>query len=154
MFRITIRELLLLPAFVAVGCATLKYASEVWYVLVASAAMISLILAGIVVAVDRGRSQAVAIGFALSVMAYGGLFVVADYELPSTKAFHALYWSAVVSEGYVDPGTGQEVLGEPAKGLKVHALAKARLQSLHGARAPAMRPDTGLCRLPVCHLGL
>jgi hypothetical protein len=110
--RFTIRELLLLLAAVAVGCAALKYAGELWYVVVGNITLLTLVLAVIVVAVDRGRNQAAAIGVALSLAWYGLIFMTPRGELPSEKILQALYWTIVV-EGHVDPATGQEVPGDP-----------------------------------------
>jgi hypothetical protein len=69
--RISLRELLLLVTLVALAIASLKYASELWLAIVAGLAMIAFFVTGIVAVVDRGPRQAFAIGFALTMIAYG-----------------------------------------------------------------------------------
>jgi peptidoglycan hydrolase-like protein with peptidoglycan-binding domain len=71
--RISLRELLIGVALVALAIVSLRYANygTVWPAVVTGVMMIALFVALIVAAVDRGPRQAFAIGFALTVVAYG-----------------------------------------------------------------------------------
>jgi hypothetical protein len=69
--RLSLRELLVLMALFAVLLPSLKYASDSWLALVAAITMAAFVLAMIVAIVDRGPRQAFAIGFALTMAAYG-----------------------------------------------------------------------------------
>lgn len=71
MFRISLREVLIVVALANVAIASLKYANEFWLLLVAAVTMIVLFVVLIVAAVDRGSAQAFAIGFALTMISYG-----------------------------------------------------------------------------------
>lgn len=71
MFRISLRELLVGVACVALAIVTLTYASDAWVAFVAGLAMLAFFTAIVVAAVDRGRRQAFAIGFALVMLVYG-----------------------------------------------------------------------------------
>jgi hypothetical protein len=65
-FKFTIRELVGLTAFVAVGIAALKYANAYWLTAVSTAVWLAFIAAAIVAVVDRGERQAVAIGMVIA----------------------------------------------------------------------------------------
>jgi hypothetical protein len=70
-FRISLRELLVVVSLVALSVASLKFANDFWLAVVAGLAMIALFASLIIAAVDRGPRQAFAIGFALTMIAYG-----------------------------------------------------------------------------------
>lgn len=125
MFRVSLRELLLLVAAVAVAIVSLKYASETWVAIVAGLAMLAFFVAIIVAAVDRGRRQAFALGFALVVIAYGlivlnmpvtyrvnnqpaGTMELDQWEgrLPTTRLLRYVHVAVDDSE-YVDDATGK-----------------------------------------------
>ena len=70
-FRISLRELLVLFAAVAGGCAALNYANQWWQTAVGAVLLISVMASAVVALFDRGRRQARAIAFALFAAAYG-----------------------------------------------------------------------------------
>lgn len=72
-WRFSLRELLFVLGFVALACVSLKYVGVVWVLLLSSLVLLILIGAAILTVVDRGRSQAGAIGIALTLSIYGGL---------------------------------------------------------------------------------
>lgn len=78
MFRLSLRELLMLVAIVAFATASLKYASELWLALVTGVTTFAFCAALIVAAVDRGLRQAFALGFALTMVAYGATLMTGD----------------------------------------------------------------------------
>lgn len=78
MFRLSLRELLMLVALVASATASLKYASQLWLALVAGVTTVAFCAALIVAAVDRGQRQAFAMGFALTMIAYGATLMTGD----------------------------------------------------------------------------
>ncbi|HEX5103743.1 MAG TPA: hypothetical protein VFV87_08040 [Pirellulaceae bacterium] len=117
--RISLLELLLLLAAVAVGCAALKYAGEVWWIVLSSALLVGFLAAAVVAVVGRGPGQARAIGFVLCVMIYMPLIWAAPLDtsreldphagrLPTTKLLGAIFES-IVSRKQVDMATGQPV---------------------------------------------
>jgi hypothetical protein len=70
-FRMSLREMLILVALVAMGICSLKYANDTWLPLVAGVTMIAIFIALIIAFVDRGPRQAFAIGFVLVALSYG-----------------------------------------------------------------------------------
>ena len=118
-WRFSLRELLMLLGFVAVGCAALKYAGEVWVTALSAIVLLLFMLSTVVAVIDRGHRQALAIGFALCVAVYGVLFwssTRADQgnreldphegRLPTTKLLKPLF-TALVSGVYIDSSTGK-----------------------------------------------
>jgi hypothetical protein len=71
MFRVSLRELLIGVAVIALAIGSLTYASDTWVAIVAGLAMLGFFAAIVVAAVDRGPRQAFAIGFALVMLVYG-----------------------------------------------------------------------------------
>jgi hypothetical protein len=105
-FRLSLREVFVLVALVALAIPSLKYASELWLALVAAVSIISLFVALIVAVVDRGLRQAFAIGFAL-IMAGYGLIVISsptrefdqwEGRLPTTQLLRYTYSAVDRSE--------------------------------------------------------
>jgi hypothetical protein len=116
MLRITLRELLVLTAFVAAGLAALKYAGDVTLMIMTSGVHLCLMAMTVIALVDRGRRQAIASGFTACVAIYLALLM---FREPN-----ALYWwmtdkllgrlhEAMVTETWVDLLTGQEVAFDP-----------------------------------------
>ncbi len=121
--RFTLRELLLLLAFVAISCAALKYAVGLWLLGLSSGVLLLFMGAAVLAAVDRGQRQAQAMGFALCVAIYGILFwstfsltnagqnpELDPYSgsLPTSKALAPLF-EAIVKRSYYDMNTGKEI---------------------------------------------
>lgn len=84
MFRISLREMLVLVAMIALAIASLKYADSMWLGIIAGVTMAVLFGALIVAGVDRGRRQAFAIGLALTIIAYGAVLLT-GYSVPAAS---------------------------------------------------------------------
>ena len=106
LFRLSLRELLLALAFVALACAALKYAGEVWWTVLSAGVLIVFLAATVLAVVARGQEQALAIGFVLCVAIYGLLIWSAPIDpgdqqsreldpysgsLPTTKVMRPLF---------------------------------------------------------------
>lgn len=114
-WRFSLRELLLLLGFVAVGCAALKYAGEAWVTALSAVVLLLFMLSAVSAVVDRGHRQALAIGFALCMGVYGIPFSQENRELdphagrlPTTKLLKPLF-TALVNGVYIDSSTGKIV---------------------------------------------
>lgn len=122
--RFSLRELLLIVGFVAVACVSLKYAGYVWQLVLSSVVLLLFLTASIVALVDRGRSQAGAIGLALALAIYGVLIWASPNQqntntsiemepwsgrLPTTKALDPLQ-RLLTLEFWVD-SSGKELVG-------------------------------------------
>jgi Zn-dependent protease with chaperone function len=111
MFRVSLRGMLILVAFFAIAIVSLVYANDFWVSVVTGILMVAFLGALIVAFVDRGFSQAFAIGFVLAILTYGiALFserstrggnVVSNDRLPATRTLNWLY-RRVERGGYVD----------------------------------------------------
>jgi hypothetical protein len=77
LFRLSLRELLLLIGIVAAAIASMKYASPAWRTCVYTVAMAIFMWAAVVAVIERGPRQAFAIGMALLMVIYGVLFISA-----------------------------------------------------------------------------
>ncbi|HEY3392897.1 MAG TPA: hypothetical protein VGK58_09335 [Lacipirellulaceae bacterium] len=75
LFRLSLRELLLLIAMVAIAIASLKYASPAWRTFVYTITMAIFMWAAVVAVIDRGPRQAFAIGLFLLMAIYGVIVV-------------------------------------------------------------------------------
>ena len=75
MFQISLRQLFILVATIALAIVSLKYASEILLSLGAMAGAIVFVAAAIVAVVGRGPRQAFAIGFVAATVGYGLLIV-------------------------------------------------------------------------------
>lgn len=135
MFRMSLRELLIGVALLAVAIVSLKYASDTWLAIVAAITMLIFFVELIVAVVDRGPRQAFAIGCALTITAYAlvlntgqrtsgssGSISSQNVELdhmrgriPTTRLLR--YVHAAVEDGtYVNVFTGKELPNrDPAK---------------------------------------
>src|SRR5262245_54509763 len=78
MVRMSIRQLLLFVAIIAIAIVSLNFANDLWMMSVVGATMIVVFGAAIVGIVDRGPRQAFAAGFAVPAALYllllGALF--------------------------------------------------------------------------------
>jgi hypothetical protein len=68
--RVSLWELFLVLGLVGVGCASLKYAGEVWWIVLSSAMLAGFLVGAVAAVVGRGAMQARAIGFVLCVAIY------------------------------------------------------------------------------------
>jgi hypothetical protein len=75
LFRLSLRELLLLIAVVAFAIASMKYASPAWRTCVYTITMAIFMWAAVIAVIDRGPRQAFAIGMFLLMVIYGALIV-------------------------------------------------------------------------------
>jgi hypothetical protein len=73
--KLALRELLMVVALIALGCAALKYANDMWFAVIAAIVFLTFFRALIVAAVDRGPAQAFAIGMALVMAGYALLLL-------------------------------------------------------------------------------
>jgi hypothetical protein len=78
--------LFLVLGLVAVGCASLKYAGEVWWIVLSSVMLAGFLAAAVVAVVGRGVMQARAIGFVLCVAIYMLLLWSAPIERDGTTS--------------------------------------------------------------------
>jgi len=128
MFRMSLRELLIGVALLAIAIVSLKYASDTGLVIVAAITMLVFFVALIVAVVDRGTRQAFAIGFALIMAAYGLVLMTGqrisgfsgnitskniefdqwEGRLPTTRLLRYVHASIDKSQ-YVDAKTGKEI---------------------------------------------
>jgi hypothetical protein len=77
LFRLSLRELLLLIAMVALAIASMKYASTGWRTCVYTITMAIFMWAAVVAVIDRGPRQAFAIGMVILMVIYGVLLISA-----------------------------------------------------------------------------
>lgn len=82
LFRLSLREMLVLMALVAFAIGSLKYASELWLAIVLAVTMMIFFGTVILAAVDRGHRQAFAIGVALTMVAYGLMLMTGRWWAP------------------------------------------------------------------------
>jgi hypothetical protein len=75
LFRLSLRELLLLFAMVALAIASMKYASPAWRTCVYTITMAIFMWAAVIAVIDRGPRQAFAIGMVILMVIYGVLVV-------------------------------------------------------------------------------
>jgi hypothetical protein len=75
LFRLSLRELLLLIAMVALAIASMKYASPAWRTCVYTITMAIFMWAAVISVIDRGPRQAFAIGMVLLMVIYGVLLI-------------------------------------------------------------------------------
>jgi hypothetical protein len=142
MFRLSLRELLTIVAFVAIGIASLKYANDFWLAVVAAVTMLSFFAVTIVAIVDGGPRQAFAIGFALTMLAYGLILLTGrttlgfggnsyskniemdpyDGRLPTTRMLR--YVHIAVTE------TQEAVVGSPFSGMAKQVVEKPQREIL------------------------
>lgn len=121
--RISLQELLILVAFIALGCAALKYANDVWCTILAASVLLLVMAAAVAALVDRGRRQAMAIGFTVCAAIYGVAFWAAPLEntgmqsreldpytgrLPTTTLLKPIF-EGTVRRTWYDFQTGQEL---------------------------------------------
>lgn len=122
LFRLSLRELLVLIALAATAIVSLQFASAGWVTVVAGIILAAFAMAVIVALVDRHARQAFAIGFATSMVVYGVVLAGLCFNsawaslefnpdagmLPTTRLLKVAY-AAVVKTRWVDFRTGQEV---------------------------------------------
>jgi hypothetical protein len=150
MFRISLRQLLILVAAVALAMVSLKYASPAWQVVLGLSVMLVLFAAVIVAIVDRGPRQAFALGMAVIILGYGLLVAngrqqsnqtttnvelrASSGHLPTTALLRYLFSS--ISQVEFKDSTGK-VISENEAQTTVSAW-QAAMQS--GRGAPQMPP--------------
>jgi hypothetical protein len=111
-FRVSLRELLLLVALTAAAAASLRYASDGWLALISALAMLALFAAAIVAIVDRGQRQAFAIGFAIVLAGYHLLLINGEFmpgaRAPTTMSLTLLHES-INQNRWINSDTGEEL---------------------------------------------
>jgi hypothetical protein len=138
--RVSLWELFLVLGLVAVGCASLKYAGEVWWIVLSSVMLAGFLAAAVAAVVGRGAMQARAIGFVLCVAIYLLLvfwsapfnddgttsreFDPATAHLPTTRLLLPLH-AALSTQIWIDASTGRPMPNfDPHSGigLNVHSV--------------------------------
>ena len=118
--RFSLRHLLALVAAVAVALAALKFAGDVWWTVLSTAALVVFLAAAVIAFMERGGRQAAAIGFVVCAGIYGTLLFVVQlwhdgrsgefdpYEgiLPTTKIMFPVF-QATVTNTWTDSATGE-----------------------------------------------
>lgn len=117
-WRFTLAEILSLLALVAVGCAALRYAGEVWATALSAVVFAVFMIAATLAVVGRGALQSRAVGTSIFIAIYGVLFWAAPSaggignsqsselhpgtgHLPTSKALKPLY-EVIVKRMYID----------------------------------------------------
>jgi hypothetical protein len=111
MTRFTIRELLLITAFLATSCAALKYAGNNWWAALFLGSFLAVIAAGVIAIAERGQRQAVAAGFVFCFCAYAiAAWSDASRErLPTALLLRRLY-PLIATSKWLDMRTNEVVL--------------------------------------------
>jgi hypothetical protein len=135
--RVSLRELLLLLGFFALACAALKYANGWWEAAISAVALLLFMASVVIALVDRGRRQAVAIGFAVFMGSYGLMGWIREGDLPTDLPLAALY-RAIATQTYVDvmtqevvPGNEFSVYSQNVVGMNVSPDSSAFLRIGH-----------------------
>lgn len=113
--QVSLRELLTIVAFVAIGTASLKVAGLLSSIFVGLALLLCMAMA-VTAVVDRGPRQAFAIGFVLCALVYGTLVVASrssefqpqSGKLPTSQLLAPLY-EMVVNRTWIDGMSGREL---------------------------------------------
>ena len=128
LFRLSLQEMLILLAVVAMAIGSLRYATDAWLAMVMAVALVAFLVAVVEAAVDRGSRQAFALGFVLCMVIYTYLVAAAplgfdvqkwarlspemnlhEGRLPTTFMLRQLY-AKVHQDRWIDPTTGQEIV--------------------------------------------
>jgi hypothetical protein len=144
--RLSLWELFLVLGLVAVGCASLKYAGEVWWIVLSSVMLAGFLAAAVVAVVGRGPMQARAIGFVLCVAIYmlllwsapsinGGSasreFDPYTGQLPTSKLLRPLH-AALSTQTWIDSATGQLIPNfDPRAGMALNVFSVDSLDRGH-----------------------
>jgi hypothetical protein len=88
-FRLSLREMLVLVALAALAIASLNFANETFLAIVAAVAMLGPIAALIIAVVDRGPRQAFAISVALTMVAYGLILITGQRTSGNSGNVHS-----------------------------------------------------------------
>jgi hypothetical protein len=117
--RMSLRQMLVWIAVVALAIVSLKYASVFWSGAIGLAALVTFVGSVIAAVTDRGQRQAFAIGMALAMTIYSGLLFYADRldsptandeffpfagRLPTSNLLSPLHFSFVTYEDVVENG--------------------------------------------------
>ncbi len=131
MFRLSLREMFLLVAAVALAIVSLIYASPLWLLIIGIAVVLSAMIALITGMVDRGPRRAFPIGFSVAVLGYLLVVIhapaftrgpfsppasnninseldVYDGSLPTSMLLGYLY-AGIKRTKYFDPKTGEQI---------------------------------------------
>lgn len=141
--RWSVRGMLVLVALVALAIPSLQYASEAWLALVVGITIVAFLVALNVAVVDRGPRQAFAIGFVLTMAAYGLIlmsFQTREFDqwkgrLPTTRLLR--YVHAAVDRSEWTPAVA--VLQRGATGELVEVLQ--RMLNARATPSPPLQID-------------
>jgi predicted PurR-regulated permease PerM len=134
LFKLSLRELLLVVGAFATGCAALKFANNPWWYVLSALALSGILSAAVIAAVDRGRPQAFALGFVICAATYGLFLVLADkggqlsreldpYEgrLPTTRLLRPLF-ELIVDRTWYESQTGKPLPGYQPAGAEASPI--------------------------------
>lgn len=101
---------MLILAFFAVGCASLKYAGAMWWTVWSTATFVCVAAAAVVTIVERGGRQAFAGGFAVCFCLYFALTVIGGTRevIPTSRLLSQLR-PMIATPMYIDVQTGQVI---------------------------------------------
>src|SRR6185436_5069376 len=94
MFRISLRQLLILVTAVALAIVSLKYATPTWRIIIGLTTLLTFVAVGVVGIFDRGPRQAFAVAMALVMLFYGLLLVPGlglQQQLPTSQLLLSLH---------------------------------------------------------------
>ena len=122
-WRFSLREMLILLAFVAVGFAALKNAGFVWQLILSTAGLLLFLTTSIVALIDRGKRQVASIGIVAGILIYIASVSALEshvFRAPTSQMLRSLHgavarvsWvdsSGNVIEGY-DPNVPSSTVG-------------------------------------------
>jgi hypothetical protein len=140
--RVSLWELFLVLGLVAVGSASLKYAGEVWWIVLSSVMLAGFLAAAVAAVVGRGPMQARAIGFVLCVAIYLLLIWSAPVNnngtasreldpytgrLPTTRLLRPLH-TALSTQTWIDAATGRPMPNfDPHAGIGLNVYSRDSL---------------------------
>jgi hypothetical protein len=113
--RVSLRELFFTFGFLAVTCAALKYANQVWWNVLAVSSLLMFVGAVVTATIDRGRRQSLALGFALGAAISGAMIWIAPTTAPPRGMLQRL-WETIVVD------TTTETVSEAVPSAKVDDL--------------------------------
>lgn len=125
MFRISLRELLVMVALTALAIVSLRSACDAWLTVIMTGSLLAVFIAIIAVAADRGARQAFAVAFALVSVGYFAFVTMwppqtfaiqvgpPEYDLyqgrlPTTQLLRHVF-NAISTKRWIDSSTQQEI---------------------------------------------
>jgi hypothetical protein len=171
MFRISLREIFVLVAAIALSIVSLKYASSMWQAIVGMLYLIGSFAAVIIAIFDHAARRAFAIGFIVAALGYGALVVnghkavngtlvipvdlVAsnwDYALPTTLFLRDIY-RRTCRTIWIDETTGRGSSAEQADRYQA-AVAAGNISGLPNMSSRTLPSGNDFVITGHCWVGL